>query len=312
MFGDVDFSERKIAILKVRAKILQAVRFWLDKSGYLEVQGPVLIPAVGDWPGYLAVEYLGRKVYLAQGLQPYADSLVKGFEKIYTVAPSFRVEKVETKRHLTEYWRIEVTERCEFGRLINVQEELLKHVCRSLAKGALEELKCLGRSPEDLVKIRSPFPKLTYEEVVEILRNDGVSISWGQEIDWSLERYLSTKFAYPFFVTEFPEGTETLFYKSHPTKLGATLTVDLLAPEGYGEMGSGGQTEDELNMLRRKMVEEKIDSREKRWYLSLRRLEVSPISGFAIGIERLIQWICKLENIGESTARTRSSDAIYP
>jgi asparaginyl-tRNA synthetase len=306
------FAERKIAILKVRAKILQAARCWLDQGGYLEVQGPTLVPAVGDWPSYFEVKYFGKKAYLAQGLQPYVDSFVEGFEKIYTVAPSFRAEKAKTMRHLTEYWRIEVAERCGLDELIKVQEELLTYVCRCLAKTTVKELKCLGHSAEDLARIKPPFPRLTYDEAVEILQKDGLDILWGQEINWSLEKQLSMKFNHPFFVTELPEGIETLFYKSHPTKLGSTLTVDLLAPEGYGEMGSGGQAEDDKNVLRKKMAEEKIEAQERRWYLGLRRHEMVPSSGFAIGLERLIQWICKLENISDATAIPRLANSIYP
>ncbi len=306
------FSERRKAILKVRAKILQAARRWLDQNGFLEVQGPTLIPAFGDWPGYFGVNYFGKKAYLAQGLQPYSDAFVGGFEKIYTVAPSFRVENVETKRHLTEYWRIEVAERCGLEELVKVQEELLTHVCRFLAETSVKDLRCLGRSAEDLLRIKLPFPKLTYDDAVETLQKDGFSILWGQEINWSLEKHLSMKFSNPFFLTEFPEGFETMFYKSNPTKLGSTLTVDLVSPEGYGEIGGGGQAEDDVKELRKKMVEEKIEAREREWYLALRQLEMTPNSGFAIGLERLVQWICKLESISETTAMPRSVNSIYP
>jgi len=306
------FTDRKIAILKVRAKILQAARCWLDQSGYLEVQGPTLVPAVADWPSHFEVKYFGKKAFLAQGLQPYADLFVEGLEKIYTIAPSFRVEKTETKRHLTEYWRIEVAERCGLDELIKVQEDLLTYVCRWLAKTTVKELKCLGRSAEDLVRINSPFPRLTYDEAVEVLQKDGFAILWGQQISRSLEKHLSLKFNTPFFVTEFPEGIETLFYKFHPTKLGSTLTLDLLAPEGYGETGGGGQAENDPRVLRKTMAEEKIEAREQKWYFGLRRLETGSSSGFVIGLERLIQWICKLEDIRDATVVPRSANSIYP
>jgi asparaginyl-tRNA synthetase len=311
MFDCRVFTEKKMAILKVRAKILQATRRWFDQRGYLEIQGPVLIPAVGVWPSYFEVKYFGQKAFLAQGLQAYAEPFIEDLEKIYTIAPSFRAETAKTKRHLTEYWRIEVAERCGLNELIKAQEELLTYVCRWLAKTTVEELKQIGNS-EDLMRITPPFPRLTYDRAVELLQKDGIDILWGQEIDWSMEKQLSMKFRHPFFVTEFPEGIQTLFYKSHPTKLGSTLTVDLLAPEGYGEVGSGGQAEDDKNVLEKKMTEEKIGARERRWYLGLRRLETAPGSGFVIGLERLIQWICKLEDIGETTAIPRKANSIYP
>lgn len=304
--------ERELAILKIRAKILQAARRWLDQTGYLEVQGPSLIPGVGDWSSYFEVKYYGTRAYLAQGLHPYADAFVEGLGKVYTVAPSFRVERVKTNRHLTEYWRIEVAQQCELDELIEAQEELLTHVCRCLATDAGEELKCLGHSDENLLKIKPPFPRLTYDECIEILQKDGFSILWGQGISWDLEKQLSMKFSQPFFVTELPEGIETLFHKSHPAKLGSTLTVDLLAPEGYGEIGGGGQIEDDKKGLRKKMAEEKIGAKERRWYARLRRLEMASNSGFVFGLERLIQWICKLEDISETTAMPRLADSIYP
>ena len=313
MCSHVNFiNEKTVAVIKIRAKVLQAARCWLDKNGYLEVHGPTLVPAVGNWPGYFEVKYFDKKAYLAQGLQPYADVFVSGLGKVYTIAPSFRAEKLKTNRHLTEYWRIEVAQQCDMETIIGVQEKLLTYVCRTLLKKAVAELKCLGRSINDLLTVKSPFPRLTYDEAIEILQRDGIDVLWGHCITWDLERHLSRKFNRPFFITEFPVGIQTLFYKSHLTKLGSTLSADLLAPEGYGEISGSGQMEDEKNVLRRKMAEEKIEARDRKWYMSLRRLEVAPNSAFMIGLERLIQWICKLEQISEATAIPRLPDCIYP
>jgi asparaginyl-tRNA synthetase len=305
-------NEKMVAVLKVRAKVLQAARCWLDQNGYLEIQGPTLVPAVGDWPGHFEVKYFDKKAYLTQGLQPYADAFVASLGGVYTVAPSFRNEKMKTNRHLAEYWRIEVAQQVSFDRLIAVQEELLTHICCSLVAEAENELKYLGRSTEDLLRVKPPFCILTYEEAIETLQKYGKEICWGQEITWDLETYLSLRFDEPFFITEFPIGIHTLFYKSHPKEIGSTFTADLIAPEGYGEIGSGGQMEDEKNALARKMAEEKIEARDRRWYMSLRHPEVTPNSGFIIGFERLVQWIGKLEHINQATAFPRWADCIYP
>jgi asparaginyl-tRNA synthetase len=305
------FTERDLAIFRVRAKILQAARCWLDENSYMEVQGPTLIPAVGNRPGHFEVNYFGTRAYLTQGLQPYSDVLIEALGKIYTVAPSFRSE-VETSRHLKEYWRIEVAHKYGFDELIEVQEELLTHICHSLAQTDSRQLECLGVTGENLKRIRFPFPRLTYDESIHILQKDGFDIVWGRDIDWNMEKQLSMKFNHPFFVTEFPEGLETLFFKSHPTKLGTTLTVDLLAPEGYGEIGGGGQIEDNKKILQKKMAEEDIDTEEQKWYFSLRRTEITPNSGFVFGLERLTQWICNLPDISKTTAIPRSKDKIYP
>jgi asparaginyl-tRNA synthetase len=313
MFSGRNFlSEKNTAVMKIRAKVLDAARCWLNQHGYVEVQGPTIIPAVGDWSGYFEVKYFDRKAYLTQGLRPYADVFVASLGKVYTIAPSFRVEKLKTKRHLAEYWRIEVAQQCDLDTTIRIQEELLAHICRSLSEEAREELKCLRRPIEDLTKVKSPFLRLTYDEVINILQKDGFGISWGQKIDWELEKWLSLKSNLPFFITEFPLGIQTFFYKSHTKKPWITLSVDLLAPEGYGEIAGGGQIEDKKRVLLKKMAEEKIKPEDQKWYMSLSRYRTYPISGFVIGLERLIQWLCKLECISEASAFPRLPDCIYP
>src|SRR3990172_2598774 len=262
--GKSFLNEKTVATIKIRAKVLQAARCWLDQNDYLEVHGPTLVPAVGNWPGYFEVKYFDKKAYLAQGLQPYADVFVAGLGKVYTVAPSFRAEKLKTNRHLTEYWRIEVAQQCDLETIIGVQEKLLTYICRALLKEAKEELKCLNRPINDLLTVKSPFPKLSYDDAIEILQKDGIDVLWGQCITWDLETRLSLKFNQPFFITEFPVGIQTLFYKSHPTKLGSTLSADLLAPEGYGEISGGGQMEDGKNLVRKKMAEKKIYAKKRR------------------------------------------------
>lgn len=305
-------SEKNKAIMKIRAKLLDAARCWLNQHDYVEVHGPTLIPAVGDWPGSFEVKYFDKKAYLTQGLQPYANAFVAILGKIYTIAPTFRAEKLRTRRHLTEYWRIEVAEQCDLNTIIGVQEELVAYVCHSLSKEAREELKCLRRCVRDLVKVQTPFHRLTYDEVIDILQRDGFNISWGQNIDWELENHLSLKFKQPFFISEFPMGIQTFFYKSHLKKPELTLSVDLLAPEGYGELGSSGQMIDEREALLKKMTEEKIELGDQQWYMNFMQYGSVPYSGFVIGVERLIQWICKLDHIRDASAFPRICDSIYP
>ena len=313
MIGSRNFQSEKIrAVLKIRAQVLSEARKWFDQHGYIEVQGPTIIPAVGDWPGSFEVKYFDKKAYLTQGLQPYANAFVANLGKIYTIAPTFRAEKLRTKRHLTEYWRIEVAQQCDLDTMIGIQEELVAHICHSLSKEAIEELKYLRRRVKDVVKVQTPFPRLTYDEVIDMLQRDGFNISWGQGIDWELENHLSLRFNRPFFIAEFPTDAQTFFYKSHPKRPELTLSVDLLAPEGYGEIGGGGQIIDEKEVLLKKMAEENIDPSDQQWYMNLMQYGAVPHSGFVIGLERLIQWICKLEHIKEATAFPRLYDSIYP
>jgi asparaginyl-tRNA synthetase len=306
-------SEKNRAVMKIRAKLLDAARWWLNQHYYIEVHGPTIIPATGDWPGSFEVKYFDKKAYLTQGLQPYANAFMASLGKIYTIAPAFRAEKLRTRRHLTEYWRIEAAvPRCDLDCIIKVQEELVTQICHSLSTGAIEELKCLQRDVAGITKVQIPFPRLTYDEAVEMLQKDGHIIQWGEELNWELENLLSLRFNQPFFITEFPIGIQTFFHKSHPQKPELTLSADLLAPEGYGEIASGGQMIHEKEVWLKKMAEEKIEPEGQRWYLYFKQYGSTPYSGFVIGLERLLQWICKLKEIREASAFPRLFDSIYP
>jgi asparaginyl-tRNA synthetase len=182
-------SKRNRAILKIRAKVLDAVRCWLNQHNYVEVHGPTIIPASGDWPGSFEVKYFNKKAYLTQGLQPYANAFVASLGKVYTIAPAFRAEKVKTKRHLTEYWRIEVAQQCDLDTILGVQEEIIAHICRNLSAEAIPTLKCFNRSIDDLARVQTPFPRLTYDETIDTLQRDGFKIWWGQKLDWKMEKH---------------------------------------------------------------------------------------------------------------------------
>ncbi|MCW4014766.1 MAG: asparagine--tRNA ligase [Candidatus Bathyarchaeota archaeon] len=306
-------DQRKRAVLKVRAKVLNSARSWFNDQGFTEVQGPTIIPATGEWSGYFEVKYFEKKAFLAQGLQPYADVFVAHLGKIYTIAPAFRAEKVRTNRHLTEYWRIEaVTPQCDLNEMIRIQEELLTHICHSLASDSIEELTHLHRHAKDLKKIEAPFPKVTYDEAIEMLQKENTNVFWGKPLSRELEKKISLQFDQPFFVTDFPVSAETFFYKSNTKRPELTLSAELLAPEGYGEIAGGGQMITEKEVLLKKMAEENIDTADQRWYLNLRRLGSVPQSGFMIGLERFIQWLCNLEHIKDTLVFPRLPDNIYP
>jgi len=307
------WTQRKRAAIKIRAKILDAARSWFKRHTYTEVQGPVLIPAIGDWPNYFEVEYFDREAYLAQGLQAYAEVLMANLGRIYTIAPVFRAENVKTQRHLTEYWCIEAEiPQCDMNDLRSIQEQLICYVLRRLLKEAEEEFESVQRDTKELENIQAPFRRLTYDDAIEMLQKDGFNVQWGSVLDWEHEEHLSHQFSQPFFISEFPIGIETFFYRSNPQKPGSTLSVDLFAPEGYGEISTGGQPTVEKEELLRKMKEEKITPNEQRWYMSLKPLDSVPHSGFAIGVERLAQWICKLEHIKEASAFPRLTSNIFP
>lgn len=305
------WSERKKATIKVRAKMLDAARSWFKKHDFVEVHGPVMVPALGDRPDSFRVEHFGADAYLTQGLEPYVEILMENLGRVYTVSPVFRAEKVRSERHLTEYWLMEAAiPHCDLDNLIKIQEQLVCHVCGSLSKEAREELRILGRSFRELESIKAPLKRLTYDEAIERLQQDGVDIQWGATLLWEHEEHLSLLFRQPFFVSEFPVGTENFFYESHPEKPELSLSVDLLTPEGYGEVSSGGQPTTDRETLQRKMEEANIESTAQEWYMNLRM--GIPHSGFALGVERMTHWICKLDKMKEASAFPRSTNNVYP
>jgi asparaginyl-tRNA synthetase len=307
-------SEKMQTILKVRAKFLEAARDWFKRQGYTEVHVPTLITAACEGGATLfEVKYFDRKAYLTQSWQLYAEAAIASLGKIYTVAPSFRAEKSRTRRHLTEYWHLEAEAPwCDLDEIMKVQEDLITHVCHRLAEEAGGELRTLGRNPQDLLKIQKPFPKITYDEAVESLRKDGVEIKWGDDLGWKQERLLSLKFDKPFFVTHYPRGVKAFYHKPDPKRLEVTLSADLLAPEGYGEITGGGQRIDDLQELLKRMEEEKLDLKDYEWYVDLRKYGSVPHSGFGLGVERTIAWICKLKHIRDAIAFPRLINRVYP
>jgi len=301
-------------ILRIRAKFLEAAREWFSLNGYTEFHSPILITAACEGGSTLFnVKYFDRDAYLSQSWQLYAEAAIASLGKIYTVAPSFRAEKSRTRRHLTEYWHLEAEAPwCDLNCIMKVQEELLAHIFHSLCEDLPRELESFGRPPEELMNMEPPFERLTYDEVADILVKEGVQFSWGDDLGWIEEKKLTEKFDKPFFVTHFPTGVKAFYHKPDPKRPEVTLSADLLAPEGYGEITGGGQRIDDLNELLRRMEEENLNPKDYEWYIDLRRYGSVPHSGFGLGVERVIAWICKLDHIRDAIAFPRLINRVYP
>jgi len=300
-------SKKMWCVLMLRAKLLKAAREWLDEHGYVEVQPPILTAAACEGGATLfPVDYFGRKAYLTQSWQLYGEAFIASVGKCYTIAPSFRAEKSRTRRHLTEYWHLEVEiPFCGLEELLKVEEELVSHICHRLAEGAKEELVTLGRDPADLAKIVPPFPRLTYDEAVELLQSKGVQIEWGEDLTWTHEKTLSLQFDVPFFVTHFPKSAKAFYHKPDPTRPEVTLSADMLAPEGYGEIIGGGERIEDYKTLLARIEEEGLDPEDYKWYLDLRKYGAVQHAGFGLGVERMVMWVCKLEHIRDAIAFPR-------
>jgi len=309
-------SQKMQRILRIRAKFLKAAREWLDQNGFTEFHAPTLITAACEGGATLfSVKYFDREAYLTQSWQLYAESAIASLGKIYTIAPSFRAEKSRTRRHLTEFWHLEVeVPWCDLEGIMKIEEEMLTFILHKICEGplAVRDLEALGRSPKDLLRIEPPFPRITYDEVVKILNDDGVKFEWGNDLGWVEEKRLTLKFDRPFFVTHYPRTAKAFYHKPDPNRPEVTLSVDLLAPEGYGEITGGGQRIDDVNELLERIKENNLNPNDYNWYIDLRRYGSVPHAGFGLGVERTIAWICKLNHIRDAIAFPRLINRVYP
>jgi asparaginyl-tRNA synthetase len=307
-------SKKMQTIMRIRAAMIRYAREWFEKEGFTEIHVPVIVGAACEGGSTLfEMKYFDRKAYLTQSWQLYAEAVISALGKIYTLAPSFRAEKSRTRRHLTEYWHLEAEAPfCDLRCIMKVQEELIAHILHSLAKTMPEELKSLGRDPKYLLSIKTPFKKVTYDEALKILEKEGVKLKWGDDIDWRHEKVLTMKFDAPFFLTHFPKGIKAFYHKPDPKRSDVTLSADLLAPEGYGEVIGGGQRIHDYDELMKRIKEDKLDVSEYQWYIDLRKYGTIPHSGFGLGIERLLRWICKLKHIRDAILFPRLINRVYP
>ncbi len=307
-------SKKMQTILRVRALVIDESRRWLKEHGYLEVQVPILVSAAVEGGSTLfEVKYFDEKAYLTQSWQLYAEAMIASLGKIYTLAPSFRAEKSKTRRHLTEYWHLELEEPwLDLEGLIKVEEGLLLHICHEVAAQVPEELKELGRDPDELTALKAPLPTITYDRAVDLIRKSDSSFEWGTDLGYNQEKILTKDFTTPFFVTHYPKGVKAFYHMPDPKRPEVTLSVDLLAPEGYGEITGGGQRIHDYEQLMQRINEEHLNPEDYSWYLDLRKYGTVPHSGFGMGIERTLTWICKLRHIRDATAFPRLINRIRP
>jgi asparaginyl-tRNA synthetase len=298
-------NQRLKNVLTVRSKILQYARGWLNKEGFVEVQGPMLFPAYGERPNHFSVKYFDKAAYLSGGLAPYSDEFLSMFNRIFTVAPTFRVEQNTSKRHLAEYWRIEVCGLCEFEELLAIEEKLLAHILQSLTSNHEKELIELKSPITNLKKLETPFPRLTYDKVIKQLQKNGINIQWGEPISKTNEVALTKQYEQPFFITHFPLNPETALYRTIPNEGLLTFSADLLAPQGYGEIGACNELITHKALIRKRLTELGVETEEQEWYLRIRKKEVDPQTVMTLGLERLLQWICNIGDIKETTLAPR-------
>jgi len=304
-------SPKASTILFIRAALCNAAREWFEQNGFTEIHCPILITAACEGGATLfPVEYFGRKAFLSQSVQLYQEAAITSLQKVFSIEPSFRAEMSRTRRHLTEFWQIEAeVANATLENIMMVQEQLLSHMCKVVSEKCSDRLKELGKG---FKAPNPPFPKITYSDAIERLQNLGVKIKWGAELGADEERALSKQFRLPFFVMYYPKKCKAFYHKPKPDDPKVTLSADLLAPDGYGEIAGGGQRIDDCEELIRNMKEFGLNPSDYKWYMDLRKYGSVVHSGFGLGIERTLQWILRLPHIRECCLFPRTPARVYP
>jgi asparaginyl-tRNA synthetase len=296
-------SSKQIAILKIRHRIIKAIRDFFDDRGFTLFDAPILTPAACEGTSTLfETDYFDLgKAYLTQSGQLYAEAGALALGKVYTFGPTFRAEKSKTRRHLTEFWMVEPE--MAFANLnddMDLAEEFLEYIVQSVLKDRAEELKILERDTALLEKVVRPFPRISYDEAVEILRKNNVEFEYGNDLGGGDETIISSQFDRPVMVHRYPSAVKAFYMKRDPENPNLALAVDVLAPEGYGEIIGGSQREDDLDLLLERIREHNLPEEAFSWYLDLRRYGSVPHAGFGLGIERTVSWICGLDHLRET------------
>ena len=307
-------SPRQNAILRIRAEIIKSIRDFLDMNGFILMDTPILTPAACEGTTTLfETEYFDDKAYLAQSGQLYNEATAAAFGKVYCFGPTFRAEKSKTRRHLMEFWMVEPEAAyVELEENNEIQENMIAYIVKQVLEKKKNELKLLERDISKLELIKVPFPRISYDEAIDILKNNGSKIEWGDDFGGEDETILSQKYEKPVFVLRYPIKCKAFYMKPDAQRPEVALCADLLASEGYGEIIGGGQRIDDYNLLEKRIKEHNLPRESYEWYLDLRKYGSVPHSGFGLGIERTVAWICGLNHIRETISFPRMLNKIYP
>jgi len=306
-------SEKMTAILKINSSVFEAIHNYMRKNGYTEVQPPMFTTAGSEGGSTLfEVKYFDKEVFLSQSWQLYAENFIYALEKAYTIAPSFRAEKSKTARHVTEYWHYEVEATwLEFEGLLKLMEEVISAICQNVAEKNKYELEVLGKSVEKLKKIKPPFPRITYDEALELLKKDGIDLPYGDDLGSTEEREIGKFYDKPVLVTHYPRDIMAFYKKVDPKNPKVCLNANLLAPE-VGEIIDGSERESDMEEIMKSLKREGLDPKEVDFYLDTRRYGSVPHSGFGMGIARVVMWICGLDTIKDAIAFPRTMTRVKP
>jgi asparaginyl-tRNA synthetase len=313
-------TPRQSAILRIRAEIMRAAAEYFDMTGFIRTDPPILTPAACEGTSTLfPVDYFGDPAYLTQSGQLYIESTALALGKVYSFGPTFRAEKSKTRRHLTEFWMIEPEVAfMDLDGLLELAENFLSHIVQSVLKNRAPELVTIGRDPAKLETIKPPFPRLRYDEAAQMLNQaykDGhleAPFEYGNDFGSPDETWLSSQYDRPVMVHRYPAEVKAFYMEPDPKDSRYALCVDVLAPEGYGEIIGGSQRVSSYELLKSRIEKHNLPMDAFQWYLDLRRYGSVPHSGFGMGIERAVSWICGLDHVRETIPFARTLHRIYP
>jgi len=320
-------SSRQWAVLRVRATIVKAIRDWLDSHGFILMDTPILTPAACEGTTTLfQTDYHGTPAYLTQSGQLYNEANIMAFGRVYCFGPTFRAEKSKTRRHIQEFWMVEPEAAyVDMWENMEIQEQFVSYIVQTTLRERRRELELLGRDLSRLERIEPPFPRLHYDEAVAMINraaeagvlippNDEPvpSIVWGDDFGAPHETYVAAQFDRPVFVHHYPTAAKAFYMAQEPDRPETCRSSDLLAPEGYGEIIGGGERSDDLAFLEAQIARHGLPREAYEWYLDLRRFGSVPHSGFGLGLERTVMWICGLSHIRETIPFPRLLGRIYP
>jgi asparaginyl-tRNA synthetase len=308
-------SKRQVAIMRVRHEIIQAIHDFFYERDFIHLDTPLLTAAIGEEAGTLfETEYFDLgKAYLAQTGQLYAEAGAAAFGRVYTFGPTFRAEKSKTRRHLTEFWMIE-PEMAWYDSDDNMrlQEQMVSYIVERALERRRDDLEVLERDTKPLETVVPPFFRIDYGDAVEKLQQLGSEVMWGDDLGADDETKLADGLDRPIFVYNYPKAAKAFYMKENPDDPRTVLCDDCLAPEGYGEIIGGSQREDDFDKLLNRIHEEKLPVEAYEWYLDLRRYGTFVHSGYGLGLERTVAWVCGIKHIREAIAFPRMMTRLYP
>ena len=313
-------TPRQAAILRIRAEIIKAARDFFDERGFVLTDPPILTPAACEGTSTLfPVEYFGDEAYLTQSGQLYIESTALALGKVYSFGPTFRAEKSKTRRHLTEFWMVEPEVAfCDLDGLMELAEQFLSFIVDRVLTRRAPDLKVIQRDTTTLEAIKAPFPRISYDDAVAMLNEAHAKgllenpFEYGNDFGSPDETYISSQFDRPVMVHRYPANVKAFYMEPDPEHPKYALCVDVLAPEGYGEIIGGSQRIASYDLLKQRIEDHKLPLEAFQWYLDLRRYGSVPHSGFGMGIERAVAWICGLDHVRETIPFARTLNRIYP